>query len=210
MLEAVNQDVRAAAYRMASPMGFEVTPELEAEVIADPTRLPSGLQVPERKADLLRKVAGDGPGDRHLAVAQLSGWDPDPDVAEALRGLLASDDVFVATTAASGLVRQGDRAALEQVVELARTMSPADGGSAVTMLGPVSSALDLAALLGPDAVERVRAQAREWLGPDRTRSGSADREARLEIERRLAGGSGSAEGSAADSSGPPEEPGSAG
>jgi hypothetical protein len=186
VLQAVNQDLRAAGYRMASPMGFEVTPELEAEVMADPTRMPSGLQVPERKADLLRKVVGGDAGDRHLAVAQLSGWDPDPEVAEALRGLLASDDVFLATTAANGLVRQGDRAALDAVLELVRTMSPADGGSAITMLGPVSAALDLAALVGPEATDRVRARAREWLGPDRTRSGSTDREARIEIERQLA------------------------
>ena len=40
-----------------SPLGFEITPELEAEVAADPWRMPTGLQTPELRDSLIASLA---------------------------------------------------------------------------------------------------------------------------------------------------------
>ena len=93
---------------MRSPLGFEITPDIEAEVAADPTRLPAKLQTPDRKAELLNDLTSHASGTRHQAIGQLAAWDPDPEVAAALRPMLISDDVFEASQAATGLARQGD------------------------------------------------------------------------------------------------------
>ena len=111
-----------------------------------------------------------------MALTQLSGWDPDPDVATALRGLLSSDDEFERWMAAGGLARQRSTEDLDAVLGVVRRASPAEGGSTGSMYLPVQSALELATLLGPDAVERVRTLATEWRGPAPTRPNQFDRE----------------------------------
>ena len=163
-----------------SPFGYEITPDLEAEFRADPLRMASSLQTPERKAQLIADMASSSPGARHVALGQLAGWDPDPEVATALRPVLASEDVFEAGQAAGGLARQGDITDLPAVLELVHRMSPADGGSAEAMLMPLRAALELAAPAGSMAVDGVKARARAWRGEPRTRrqpwEGDIDRE----------------------------------
>jgi hypothetical protein len=169
-----------------SPLGFEITPDLQAEVAADPGRMPSSLQTPERKDDLLEALAAAKVGDRHLALGQLAGWDPDPEVAEALRPLLWSDDVFEAGQAASGLARQGDITDLPGVLDLTYRLSPADGGTAESMIVPLRAALELAALANPDVVEGVKARARQWRGTKRARRQSWEHELDAELDALLA------------------------
>jgi hypothetical protein len=152
----------AGGFRTMSPLGFEITPEVAAEVVADPTRMPSSLQTPELRDELIDILAGTMTPERHEALLQLAGWDPDPAVASALRPLLASDDVFEASQAAAGLARQGDVTDLPAVMDLLHRLSPADGASPATMVGPLRAALALAALAGPEIVEGVRVRARDW------------------------------------------------
>jgi hypothetical protein len=182
----VNEELRAAGYTAYSPLGFEITPELEADVVADPTRMPRALQTPERRDELVARLAMPAAPDRHLAIAQLAGWDPDPAVAAALRPLLASEDVYESTTAAAGLARQRDVTDLPALVDLVFRLSPADGASVGTMLGPVRSALELAALAGPEIVEGVRVRAREWRAAGGRRP-AWDREADAELDALLDG-----------------------
>jgi hypothetical protein len=156
------EDVHAATFRQASPLGFEITPEIADEVAADPTRMPGSLQTTERRDELLAELAVPRAPDRHLAIVQLAGWDPDPLVASALRPLVASDDVFESSQAASGLARQSDVTDLPAVMDLLYRLSPADGASQATMVIPLRAALALAALASPAIVDGVRVRAREW------------------------------------------------
>ena len=151
-------------FRQYSPLGFEITPEIREEVQADPLRMPTSLQTATLKDQLIEDLGAPASGPRHQALVQLAGWDPDPDVATALRPILASDDVFASSQAAMGLGRQGDITDLPAVLDLVRRLSPADGASAETMVLPLRAALALAALAGPDIVEGVRSRARTWRG----------------------------------------------
>lgn len=173
---AVTGQVAAADLHRVSPLGYEITPEVEAEFHADPLRMPSSLQTPERKRQLIADMTSKSPGARHTALGQLAGWDPDPEVATALRTVLVSEDVFEAGLAAGGLARQGDITDLPGVLDLVHRMSPADGGSAEAMLLPLRAALELAALGGPMAVDGVRARARTWRGEPQARRQSWERE----------------------------------
>jgi hypothetical protein len=162
---AMSEQLRSIGARQMSPLGFEVTPELEDEVFADPTRYPPSLQTPVRKAELLADLAAtSSSGDRHAAVAALAAWDPDPEVAAALRPSLLSEDVFETGTAANGLARQGDITDLPGVLGAVHRMSPADGGSVAAMLEPLRAAIVLAERAGPEIVLGVKAQARAWRG----------------------------------------------
>lgn len=170
------RSITADGGEMWSPMGFQVTEDTIADMFDDPSRVPPSLQTPERKAQLLVDISSKKRGPRSMALTQLSGWDPDPDVATALRGLLSSDDEFERWMAAGGLARQRSTEDLDAVLGVVRRASPAEGGSTGSMYLPVQSALELATLLGPDAVERVRTLATEWRGPAPTRPNQFDRE----------------------------------
>ena len=124
-----------------------------------------------------------GVGDRHEAITRLAGWDPDPAVATALRPLLASDDVFEASRAASGLARQRDITDLPALLDLVYRLSPADGGTAGSMLEPLRATLDLAVLAGPEIVEGVRSRARTWraAGSAARRSWERDQDRELDV-----------------------------
>ena len=182
---AVSGQLAAASAHEMSPLGYEITPEVEAEFHADPLRMPSSLQTPERKRQLIADLASPSPGARHTALGQLAGWDPDPVVATALRTVLASDDVFEAGQAAGGLARQGDITDLPAVLDLVYRMSPADGGSAEAMLLPLRAALELAAPAGPMAVDGVKARARTWRGARRVRLQSWEHEFDRDLDELL-------------------------
>lgn len=169
-------------YHIMSPLGFEITPEIESEALADPSRMPTSLQTPERRADLIEDLGSDQVATRHRALGQLAAWDPDPAVAAALRPLLESDDIFEAGQAAGGLARQRDVTDLPAVMNLLHRVSPADGGSSEAMLVPLRAALDLAALAPPEIVDGVRARARLWRGDPLVRRQSWERELDHEIE----------------------------
>jgi hypothetical protein len=168
----------SAAFGRPNPLGIEATPELARALEEDPTRVPAALQTVERRDALVHDLAGGHPAERHLAVAQLAGWAVDPVVAAALRRVVASEDVYEATTAATGLARQGDITDLPSLLDAVFRLSPADGASATTMVGPLRAALELAALAGPAAVEGVRARARGWRAeaPRRARDRETDAE----------------------------------
>ncbi len=180
-----NRQLAAAGIRQVSPLGYEVTPEVEAEFNADPLRMPSSLQTAERKRQLIADVTSPSPGARHAALGQLAGWDPDDEVATVLRIALASPDVFEAGQAAAGLARQGDITDLPAVLDLVHRMSPADGGSAEAMLLPLRAALELAAPAGPMAVDGVKARARAWRGDRPVRRHSWEREFDRELDELL-------------------------
>ena len=184
---AVTGQLAPAGFHQVSPLGYEITPEVEAEFQADPLRMPSILQTPERRRQLIADMTSTLPGARHTALGQLAGWDPDPEVATALRAVLASEDVFEAGQAAGGLARQGDITDLPGVLGLVHRMSPADGGSAEAMLLPLRAALELAALAGPMAVDGVRARARTWRGGSQARRQSWEREFDRELDELLGG-----------------------
>jgi hypothetical protein len=179
---AVSGELAAAGYRQLSPSGHDITPEVADERLADPSRTPASLQTPEHKARLIADLVSPTVGARHVALTQLAGWDPDPEVADALRPMLASEDVFEAGQAAQGLARQGDVTDLPGVLDLVHRMSPADGGTVESMLLPLRAALQLAALAGPMAVDGVRARARAWRGQPKARRQSWERELDQEIE----------------------------
>ena len=182
---AITGQLAPAGFHPVSPLGYEITPEVEAEFHADPLRMPSSLQTPERKRQLIVDMASTSPGARHAALGQLAGWDPDPEVATALRSVLNSEDVFEAGQAAGGLARQGDITDLPGVLDLVHRMSPADGGSAEAMLMPLRAALELAVLGGPMAVDGVRARARTWRGGSQARRQSWEREFDRELDELL-------------------------
>jgi hypothetical protein len=180
---ALSQQLRSTGARQMSPLGFEITPEIEDEVFADPTRYPPSLQTPERRDELIARLADPSSQERHAALAGLSGWDPDPAVATALRRMLGSEDVYEAGQAARGLARQGDITDLPAVMDLVHRMSPADGGTIAAMLPPVTAALSLASLAGPDAVAGVKGRVATWRG---TASGRRGAEADVELAAILA------------------------
>ncbi len=173
-------------FRVISPLGFEITPEIEAEALADPTRMPTSLQTPERRERLIADLDSTKVGERHLALGQLAAWDPDPDVATALRSLLASDDIFVASRAATGLARQHDITDLPAVLRILHSLSPDEGGSAEAMIEPLRAALALAAIAGPEIAEGVKTRARTWLGEPKTRRQSWEHQLDVELEALLA------------------------
>jgi hypothetical protein len=174
--EAVSTELRASGFRQSSPLGFEITPDLEDEVRADPTGMPASLQTPEKKADLIAALASSMPGERHRALIQLAGWDEDDEVATALRPLLQSEDVFEASQAANGLARQADVTDLPALVDLVRRMSPSDGGTCESMLLVLPPALDLAKKAGPVAIDGLRQRTVQWRGdlPSRAQPWHAD------------------------------------
>ena len=184
---AISGQLAAAGYRTMSPLGFEVTPDVEAEALADPTRMPTSLQTPERRAELIAALGAAMVGDRHRALIQLAGWDPDPAVAAALRPILASEDVFEAGQAAGGLARQADLTDLPAVLDLVYRLSPADGGSTEAMLVPLRAALSLAVLGGQMATDGVKARARTWRGEPKVRRQSWQREFDRELDELLGG-----------------------
>ena len=51
--QSASAALRAAGFRTTSPLGFEITPDIEDEVRADPTGMPASLQTPDRKATLI-------------------------------------------------------------------------------------------------------------------------------------------------------------
>jgi len=155
------------------------------EVHADPLRVSSSLQTPERKAELLAALVGSKVGDRHAALGQLAGWDPDDEVADALRPMLRSQDVFEAGQAAAGLARQRDITDLPGVLNVVHRFSPADGGTTEAMLIPLRAALSLAALAGPDAVEGVKSRARQWRGAAKVRRQSWEHEFDRDLDELL-------------------------
>lgn len=169
-------------FRVMSPLGFEITPDIEAEVLADPSRMPTSLQTPERREQLMEDLASGLVGERHTALGQLAGWDPDPVVATALRPLLGSDDIFEASRAATGLARQGDVTDLPAVLGLVQELSPAEGGSGEAMIEPLRAALTLAALAGPEIVEGVKARARAWRGAGKQRRQSWEKVLDVELD----------------------------
>lgn len=162
---SVSDQLRAAGIRQYSPLGFEITPDVAADVLADPTRMPPSMQTTDRKAALIADLASTAVGKRHAAIVQLAAWDHDPEVGTALRTMLGSDDVFEAGQAATGITRQGDVTDLPALVDLVRRMSPADGGTLESMLAVLPAALDLAVIAGPVAIEGLRSRALEWRGP---------------------------------------------
>jgi hypothetical protein len=164
VIGSVSNELRAAGFRQMSPLGFEITPDIEAEVAADPARLPAKLQTPDRKAELLNDLSSPASGSRHQAIGQLAAWDPDPEVAAALRPMLLSDDVYEASQAATGLARQGDITDFPALLDLVHRMSPGDGGTFEAMLLVLPPALDLARQAGPVALDGLKARARQWRG----------------------------------------------
>ena len=162
---SIDDELRAAGFRQFSPLGFEITPDVAEEVLADPLRMPPSMQTSDRKADLIADLASTAVGKRHAAIVQLAAWDEDPDVAAALRTMLGSEDVFEASQAASGLARQGDVTDFPALVDLVHRMSPADGGTLESMLAVLPAALDLAVIAGPIAIDGLRSRALLWREP---------------------------------------------
>ena len=168
------------------PLGFETTPDAPAASVDDPTTVPVALQTPELKAELIESLEAGMVGDRHDALGKLAGWDPDPEVAAALRPMLRSDDVFEAGQAATGLARQGDITDLPGVLDLVYRLSPADGGTTEAMVVPLRAALALAALANPDVVAGVKERATQWRGTKRARRQSWEHEFDTELDELLA------------------------
>jgi hypothetical protein len=162
--------IRESGARLYSPLGFEITPDIEAEVLADPLRVPTSLQTPERKANLLRQLEDPVAATRHDALRALGGFDPDPEVHAALLPSLDSDDAFTVGFAAAALARQGDAVDLPLLLAAVHRMSPADGGTIEAMSMPLMAAFGLAQKAGPSAVADVRSKAWLWReAPDGSR-----------------------------------------
>ena len=173
-------------FRVMSPLGFEITPDIEAEVKADPGRMPTSLQTPERRAELIEALVSGLVGERHKALGQLAAWDPDKAVAAALRTMLRSDDIFEASRAATGLARQRDITDLPAVLHLVHELSPDEGGSGEAMIEPLRAALALAALAGDEIVEGVKGRARGWRGDPKYRRQSWEKVLDEELDGLLA------------------------
>jgi hypothetical protein len=152
----------AGGRKIMSPLGFEITPDIQAEVLANPLRVPTSLQTPERKAAAIAQLVDPRADRRHEAAQLLGAWDPDRDVRAALLPLLDSDDVYLVGFAAMGVARQGDASDLVQLLAAVHRMSPADGGTIESMMLPLMAALRLAKIAGPRSVDDVRAKARAW------------------------------------------------
>jgi hypothetical protein len=183
---AIADRLAAAGLLTTRAPGPDVTPDTAGEDAADPMRLPSSLQTPERRAALIAALGATKSGERHRALGELARWDPDPAVAAALRPILASDDVFAAGEAATGLARQADITDLPGVLDLVYRLSPADGGNAETMLIPLRAALALAELGGPMAVDGVKDRARTWRGARKVRHQSWEQVFDRELDELLA------------------------
>jgi hypothetical protein len=160
--DELGRDVR---FKVMSPLGFEITPDIDDEVKANPLRVPTALQTADRKAELIAQLDSERSGEQQQALVMLGGWDPDPDVRAALRARLDANDVYVVGFACAALARQGNPTDLPGLLEAVYRMSPADGGSLDSMLMPLTAALDVADRVGPEAVEEVRSKARAWRQP---------------------------------------------
>lgn len=160
----VSDQLRAIGASTFSPLGFQITPDIEAEALADPTRVPASLQTPDWRDELLAGLRSPKSPDRHRALITLGGWGHDDAVARALRPLLASDDIAEAGLAAGALARQGDITDLPAILGLVHRCSPDDGGTVEAMLLPLSAALDLARAESPMVVTGVKDRARQWRG----------------------------------------------
>ncbi len=190
------EDVQGGASSGPSGIGVHTTGPLDAEApgdgadetAADPRRVPTSLQTPEHRAELIGALVSTKVGERHSALGELAGWDPDPVVAAALRPILASDDVFAASEAATGLARQADVTDLPGVLNLVYRLSPADGGTTEAMLIPLRAALSLAELGGPVAVEGVKDRARTWRGARKVRHQSWEQVFDQELDELLEDG----------------------
>lgn len=181
----VAEELRESGLVQRSPLGFDITPDIADEVAADPLRVPSVLQTEEHRDELIEDLGGTSAPDRHLAIAQLAGWDPDPAVASALRPLLASDDVFEASQAATGIARQGDITDLPALLEVVHRLSPADGANPAMMIAPLRAALALAEQAGTEIVQGVRSRARDWRAAGGSRRPAWDHEADAELDEIL-------------------------
>ena len=166
----ISAQLRAIGATRMSPLGFEITAEVEAEVVADPLRVPRSLQTPAWRDDLVAGLASGKVGERHKALVTLGGWDQDDAVAAALCPLVDSDDVAEVGLACTALARQGDITDLPAILAATQRLSPADGGTVEAMLDPLRGSLLLAAQAGrPEIVAGVKARAREWRGTPRSR-----------------------------------------
>jgi hypothetical protein len=181
----VAEELRESGLVQRSPLGFDITPDIADEVAADPSRVPSAMQTDEHRDELIGDLAGTSAPDRHLAIAQLAGWDPDPVVASALRPLLASEDVYEATQAAAGMARQGDITDLPALLEVVHRLSPADGANPAMMVTPLRAALVLAEQAGPEIVEGVRGRARDWRAAGGSRQPAWNQDADAELDEIL-------------------------
>jgi hypothetical protein len=181
----VAEELHDSGFVQRSPLGFDITPDIAGEVAADPLRVPSALQTDEHRDELIAELGGTSSPERHVAIAQLAGWDPDPAVASALRPLLASEDVFEATQAAAGLARQGDITDLPAMLEVVHRLSPADGANPAMMITPLRAALALAEQAGPEIVDGVRVRAREWRAAGGSRRPAWDQEADAQLDEIL-------------------------
>ncbi len=170
------------------PLDPEATGDGAGETAVDPRRVPTSLQTPEHRAELIAALVSTKVGERHSALGELAGWDPDPVVAAALRPILASDDVFAASEAATGLARQADITDLPGVLNLVYRLSPADGGTTEAMLIPLRAALALAELGGPVAVDGVKDRARTWRGARKVRHQSWEHVFDRELDELLGDG----------------------
>jgi len=187
------EDVSGSGPRQVSTADTRATGSLDPEAaehdaeeaVDDPGRVPASLQTPEHRAELIAALGSTTVGDRHSALGELAGWDPDPVVAAALRPILASDDVFAAGEAATGLARQADITDLPAVLNLVFRLSPADGGTTEAMLIPLRAALSLATLGGPVAVDGVKDRARTWRGARKVRHQSWEQVFDTELDELL-------------------------
>ncbi|HEX5826359.1 MAG TPA: hypothetical protein VFY23_02480 [Candidatus Limnocylindrales bacterium] len=165
----MSAQLRAIGASRMSPLGFEITAEIEDEVVADPGRVPRRLQTPAWRDDLVTALRSGKVGERHKALVTLGGWDHDDAVAAALRPLVTSDDVAEVGLACTALARQGDITDLPAILAATHRLSPADGGTVEAMLDPLRGSLLLASQAGPEIVAGVKARAREWRGTPRSR-----------------------------------------
>ena len=185
--QAVSQQLRTIGASSRSPLGFEITPDIEAEVMANPDRVPASLQEPGWRDDLLAGLRSPKSPDRHRALITLGGWDRDDAVARALRPFLASDDIAEAGLAAHALAHQGDITDLPAILDLVHRCSPDDGGTVEAMLLPLSAALSLAATESPMVTAGVKGRARQWRGmPTARRRTTWDGDAEAALDALLA------------------------
>ena len=189
---AIAEELGAAGFVTTGPLGVDATPQVVPDaaedvpaVAADQNRVPAALQTPELRDQLIAALGSPDAGTRHAAVTQLAGWDHDPEVAAALRPVLALDDVYAACLAATGLARQGDVTDLPAMVSLVYRMSPADGGTLESMLSALPPALDLAAVAGPVALDGLKARARLWRGDPSGREHPWELDARTRMDELL-------------------------
>jgi hypothetical protein len=154
-----------ARFKVMSPLGFEITPDIEGDVMENPNRVPTALQTRERKMQALAALGDDLAARRHEALQLFGGWDPDTEVRAALIPMLQSDDVITVSLAASAVARQGTAGDLPAILEAVHRLSPSDGGTVEAMLMPLSAAFDLARAAAPDELDAIKGKARAWREP---------------------------------------------